>query len=204
MLAHYGVSRSSLREALRLLEAQGLLTIRPGAGPGTLVWQPEPSNLGRTMTLYFHMANVTYDELLTTWKLFEPMVAELAARNPDDALRRKTLERYLPPSEAVSGDLKAIPEGQNFHSAVAELTENRALTFISRAVGAIISAHVLQLKDRVELEPFIIDDHSQLARAIIEGRAPLARELMADHLDRVDADFRNFWPQKVGQRVRWE
>lgn len=204
MLAHYRVSRSSLREALRLLETQGLLAIRPGAGAGTVVCQPDPYNLGRTMTLYFHMADVTYDELLDAWKLIEPLVAELAARNGDDAARHAALEPYLAGADHAEPEAKAIPAGQNFHSAVARLTGNRALEMISRAIGSIVSEHILQLKTRTELEPFIIDDHARLAQAIFDGRGPLARELMADHVVKVDADFRAFWPQKVGQRVRWE
>lgn len=204
MLAHYRVSRSSLREALRLLETQGLIAIRPGAGAGTVVCEPEPYNLGRTMTLYFHMGDVTYNELLDTWKMTEPLVAELAARNPDEAARREALGQYLADSSSAAPQLRAIPAGKNFHSAVAKLSGNRALELISRAVGSIVSEHVLQLKTRVELEGFIIDDHARLAEAIVDGRAALARELMADHVARVDADFRSYWPQKVGQRVRWE
>lgn len=204
MLAHYRVSRSSLREALRLLETQGLLAIRPGAGAGTVVCQPEPYNLGRTMTLYFHMGNVTYDELLDTWKMTEPLVAELAARNPDEAARREALEPYLAEADIAKPEAKAIPAGQNFHSAVARLTGNRALELVSRAIGSIVSEHILQLKTRTQLETFIIDDHARLALAILDGRAALARELMADHVAKVDADFRAYWPQKVGQRVRWE
>lgn len=204
MLTQYHVSRSSLREALRLLETQGLLAIRPGAGAGTVVCEPEPSNLGRTMTLYFHMADVTYDELLESWKMIEPMVAELAARNPDAEARLESLGRFVPDSASAQPEQKVIPAGQSFHSAVARLTGNRALELVSRAIGSIVSEHILQLKTRVELEPFIIDDHSRLARAIVDGRTALARELMADHVERVDADFRSFWPQKVGQRVRWE
>lgn len=204
MLAHYRVSRSSLREALRLLETQGLISIRPGAGAGTVVSEAEAHNLGRTMTLYFHLAGVTYDELLDAWKLTEPLIAELAARNADEDARRAALDPFLADSSHATGQARAIPAGKNFHSAVAKLAGNRALELIGRAIGSIVSEHVLQMKSRVELEEFIIDDHSRLAHAILEGRAALARELMADHVARVDADFRSYWPQKVGQRVRWE
>ena len=61
MLDHYDVSRESLREALRLLEVQGLVAIRRAAAAvGCTV---DPANLGRVSTLYYHLAGATYREL---------------------------------------------------------------------------------------------------------------------------------------------
>src|SRR5919107_894815 len=56
MVEQYSVSRESLREALRLLEAQGIVSIRRGPGGGPVVGRAESVNLGRTMTLYFQLA----------------------------------------------------------------------------------------------------------------------------------------------------
>ena len=53
MLAQYDVSRESLREALRLLEVQGLVAIRRGPGGGPTVCTVDPANLGRVSTLYY-------------------------------------------------------------------------------------------------------------------------------------------------------
>src|SRR6185312_1048128 len=69
MVDHYGVSRESLREALRLLEAQGIVTIRRGPGGGPVVGKASSMNLARTMTLYFQLAGATYDELLAVWRM---------------------------------------------------------------------------------------------------------------------------------------
>ena len=60
MLEQYGVSRESLREGLRLLEAQGLITIRRGPGGGPVVGTVDPANLGRVSTLYYHLVGATY------------------------------------------------------------------------------------------------------------------------------------------------
>ncbi|MBM3346797.1 MAG: FadR family transcriptional regulator, partial [Betaproteobacteria bacterium] len=51
LLAHYGVSRASLREGVRILEVQGLLSIRPGPG-GVVVGAAHPANLGRSLTVH--------------------------------------------------------------------------------------------------------------------------------------------------------
>ena len=63
MLEQYGVSRESLREGLRLLEAQGLITLRRGPGGGPVVGAVDPANLGRASTLYYHLVGATYGEL---------------------------------------------------------------------------------------------------------------------------------------------
>ena len=81
MLAHYQVSRESLREALRLLEAQGIVSIRRGPSGGPVVGRAETANLARTLTLYFQLAGATYEELLQAWRMLEPLAAELAAGN---------------------------------------------------------------------------------------------------------------------------
>ena len=84
MLDQYDVSRESLREALRLLEVQGLVAIRRGPGGGPTVCTVDPANLGRVSTLYYHLAGATYRELWEAWILAESILAERAAANPDD------------------------------------------------------------------------------------------------------------------------
>ena len=202
MLAHYGVSRSSLREGLRLLETQGLITIRPGPGSGTLVSDVSPSNLGRTMTLHFHMANTSYDELLDTWLTLEPIVAEFAARNPDEARRRELMAPFLDGS--ADDCMTSISTGLNFHDAVADLANNRALSILCRAIGFIVSDQVLASANRDHLEEFIVEEHADLARSIMAGDAPRTAQLMREHIAHLVEDFRAYWPAKIGERIAWK
>ena len=95
MLQQYGVSRETLREALRLLEVQGLISIRRGPGGGPIVGTVDPANLGRTSTLYYHLAGATYAELFEAWIVCDRMLAELAATNPDRAAVRAAMAPFL-------------------------------------------------------------------------------------------------------------
>ena len=95
MLQQYGVSRESLREGLRLLEVQGLISIRRGPGGGPIVGAVDPANLGRMSTLFYELAGATYAELLEAWVVAETYIAELAARNPDRAAVREAMAPYL-------------------------------------------------------------------------------------------------------------
>ena len=95
MLSEHGVSRESLREALRILEVQGLITIHRGPGGGPKVAGVDPAYLARTATLYFHLSGATYDEVFETWLTIEPAVAEKVAGLPDRARVRRALEPFV-------------------------------------------------------------------------------------------------------------
>ncbi|WP_198351040.1 FadR/GntR family transcriptional regulator [Flavisphingomonas formosensis] len=200
MLSHYRVSRASLREALRLLEVQGLIRLQPGIG--VTVGHASPRNLGRTMTLFYQMNGASYEELLVAWTLTEPLLAELAARNPDTAKREAMLRPFLAATTQENGP-QAINDGLAFHDAIAELAENRALAITYRGIGFIVSDHMLMSKDRTQLETFITEEHAEISAAVIAGDGKTAQALMAKHVEHVVEDFRAYWPAKLGERVRW-
>ena len=104
MLEQYGVSRESLREGLRLLEVQGLISIRRGPGGGPIVGSVDPANLGRISTLYYHLAGATYAELFDAWEAAEIAIAELAARNPDRRAVRAAMAPYRPGGPITADD----------------------------------------------------------------------------------------------------
>src|ERR1700674_4372171 len=83
MVEGYGVSRASLREALRLLEVQGLIRIKPGPAGGPQVGTVDAANLARTASMYCHLGAATYGQLLRAQALFEPLCATLAAEHPE-------------------------------------------------------------------------------------------------------------------------
>src|SRR5580693_5827576 len=202
MLVQYRVSRSSLREALRLLEVQGLIAIRPGPGSGTVVGQPLAGNLARTLTLYLHMAGSTYDQLLNAWAATEPVLAKLAAQNPDRALVSELMTPFV--AQHSHDHEKWLPmEGIDFHERVARLADNPVLALVLKSISYISTEQVLTNPDRGELEDQIVHDHSDLAEAIIAGKADKAERLMAEHIQHIVKDFKAYWPRRVGEKIQW-
>jgi len=202
MLVQYRVSRSSLREALRLLEVQGLIAIRPGPGSGTVVGRVHPGNLARTLTLYLHMAGSTYDQLLDAWLAAEPILARLAAQNPDRARVRELMGPFVSKTHAEHGKW-LVEEGLDFHDRVADLADNPVLTLVLKSISFISTEQVLTNPDRSVLEDRIVHDHSALAEAIIAGTAGKAERLMAEHIHHIVEDFKAYWPRRVGEKVQW-
>ena len=144
MLEQYGVSRESLREGLRLLEVQGLISIRRGPGGGPIVGSVDPANLGRTSTLYYHLAGATYDELFDAWEAAEIAIAELAARNPDRQAVRAAMAPYRIAGRRAPGRSRSSsPPTPSSTPCSATLTRNRVMQLSLMAIGQIVTHHVV-------------------------------------------------------------
>jgi GntR family transcriptional regulator, transcriptional repressor for pyruvate dehydrogenase complex len=203
MLEQYGVSRESLREGLRILEVQGLISIRRGPGGGPYVAPVNARYLARTASLYFKMSGATYHELFETWLDLEPMLAAKVARVPDRARKRAAFGPFLhDESYSLAHDDATFEELNDFHSVVAELSGNRVATLITQAVTHIVVDHVVENVDPFDI-PHLDHDHGLIAVALIEGRPRKASNLMAEHISGVVEYYRKHLPHSLGEPIEW-
>jgi GntR family transcriptional repressor for pyruvate dehydrogenase complex len=199
MVAEYGVSRTSLREALRLLEVQGLISLKPGPGGGPVVGTVEPSHLARMAALYFHLSAAKYADVMATQVLMESTCARLAALNPDrEQLIAPWLEQHLPPDTPTYRDITA-----GFHGAVYDAASNPVLSLLTQAVSHIVTHHVVMTMDPVELRASIVDEHTELAQVIAEGDADRAEAMMAAHFEAQHAFLRKRSPARIEENIQW-
>lgn len=203
MIEKLGVSRETLREALRILESQGIITIRRGPKGGPFIHAINASYLARTAALYFHLSGATYDELFESWAFLEPLMSEKVASMPD---RRWKLDRLLPfleydPHEHSRGQL--ISDLNDFHGVVATMSGNRVLQLVTQAVDHIVVHQVLQRVDPQERGSTMAHSHAEIARSIVDGRPSKARKLMAEHLEEVIAWARHSQPEIMNELIEW-
>jgi GntR family transcriptional regulator, transcriptional repressor for pyruvate dehydrogenase complex len=183
MMERYGVSRGSLREALRLLELQGLILLKPGPGGGPILIGANPESLGRMQSLHFHLLGACYGDVTDARLVLEPQLARMVAERPDrDALQ--PLRDFVAADAAfdIDNDPEYASKAQGFHRLVASLSGNPVLDMIASALQEITLSRVrnavLEGPDRQRA----IDDHRQIAQAILDGNAPKAELLMNDHM----------------------
>ena len=199
MLEQYSVSRATLREALRLLEVQGLIHLKRGPGGGPVVGAVEPAHLARMAALYFRLDAATYGDLLATQALLEPMCAALAATHPDRAEAMAPFVVDHGPGDEVGYRRSTT----GFHAAVYRLAANPVITLLTQAITHMVTSHVVATMDPVELRPSILRDHVALARAIAAGHTERARRGMAAHFGAQHAYYRERWPERLGEVIEW-
>lgn len=203
MLEHYSVSRETLREALRILEVQGLITLKRGPGGGPFVSALNASYLARTATLYFHLSGATYDEVFDTWEILEPQLSAKVARIPDKALKEAAFAPFIDYQVSEHEESEVFSELNNFHAVIADLSGNRVLTLLTQAINHIVVEHVLDVNEPVTEHEHLNDAHVDIAHAIIAGRPRKASTLMQEHIADVVDNFRASYPERAGELVKW-
>jgi GntR family transcriptional repressor for pyruvate dehydrogenase complex len=186
LAARYGVSRIVARDALRTLEALGIVEIKVGSGGGARIAQGNARLFAEALAVQLDLAGATAAEIMDAQRAIECLAAELAAENAT-AQDIAKLRKLVDDAEGVLDDVAAFTEnGRQFHLAVAEASHNRVLV-----VQLLSLQHVSWPSHNRTLTPkvakHVLDAHRALADLIEIRDAAGARRLMDDHVKMIRA-----------------
>lgn len=172
-----GLSRGSVREALRILEAQGLVHTRAGRYGGTTVSQPTADHLASHINLYAKGRSITLSALVEVRLALEPMVAALAAqrRTENDLSNLHAIAKRI--DWAADNDLSSfLEENVNWHDAIAAASHNELLrAFASSVSGLMFEASQIKEFASADVRQRVRHAHTRILEAIEAGDADLAR-----------------------------
>jgi GntR family transcriptional regulator, transcriptional repressor for pyruvate dehydrogenase complex len=203
MVSKWSVSRQSVREALRLLEVQGVISIQRGFNGGPVVEQVDAAYLGRTSSLFFHLAGATEEDLLNAWLTSEGMLAELAARNEDRFERRRAMAPFAAHDVPNYGELVGFDGHGAFHSIVGSLCNNTVLETVLLIPGTIFWSNLSSRQLPVSPRDVVAKHHTEIAIAVSAGRARIARDLMQDHIKYIADRYRDIPEVDTSKLVEW-
>lgn len=163
LMAHFGVSRPTLREAVRVLESERLVEVRRGSRTGARVRVPGPEIVARPAGLLLELSGATIADLMTARSGIEPMAVRLLAESGSaeafDELD-KLLEEHVP--SGWQNDTLAETAG-DFHLRVVELSGNATLSIIAGMLQEITVRHnAFLFKER---RPVSKSDYDKLMRS---------------------------------------
>jgi DNA-binding FadR family transcriptional regulator len=136
LVVQTGLSRGSVREALRILHTEGLITTRPGRLGGSVARRPGDDALARYVGLFVQGRGISLMSLLQVREAIEPSIASLAAANrteEDLAELTATTQRL---EDAFANVPLYLAENVNWHVAVAAASHNELLKAFLTAISA--------------------------------------------------------------------
>ena len=194
LMAHFGMAKGTIREAMRILEAQGLVVTRTGPGGGSFVHEVSQERARALLGNYFYFRNLTLHDIYQVRRLLEPeLAASLAGRLSEDELGRleAVVATYAHPSVSVEEERDQHVASLRFHRLLAEFAENELLGFMIGFMAQILTDLTVYRKlyepPNVELWAKGRAYQIQLVEALRMGDADRARLVMSDHMATAEA-----------------
>jgi GntR family transcriptional repressor for pyruvate dehydrogenase complex len=183
MLADYEVGRTTLREALRILEVQSVLSIRPGPGGGPVVGEADHRGYARVSSLFFQAGGVRLLDVMEARVEMEPAMARLAAERRDPQALQGIQQAMTRLEQSVNASAAQFKEaGRVFLEAVAEAAGQPVLSLFCRALDQVVSERMARFCVPADRRAGAVAQQVAIGRAILRGSGATAERLMREYM----------------------
>ena len=201
LIERFGMAKGTIREAMRILEAQGLIKTRTGPGGGSFVHEVSRQRAKALLGNYFYFKDLTIGDIYQLRLALEPeLSASLAGKLDEDVLQQleSHLAEYSEPAATLEEERQQHVASLRFHAILAEHAGNPLLGFvIDFMVNLLTDLTVyrrLYSPPNLELWKQGRDHQIDLVEALRAGDADRARAIMIDHMQTA-------WTLMRGQEV---
>jgi DNA-binding FadR family transcriptional regulator len=205
LASEFGVSRATVREALRVLAAQSLIRTSKGAAGGSFVTIPTVDHISSfvhtNVNLLAESEHVTLEELLEARELLEVPAARLAAqRRSEDDLDR--LRGCVTPDQLRLTTSEQFDHNRDFHSTVLEACGNALFTISALPIFSVLQTNLARSALGRAFHRGIRDQHLRIIEAVAAADADGAEREMRDHLQWLRPFYEKAWRDARGRRGR--
>lgn len=198
----FGVSRSTVREALRELASQNLVETTRGATGGTFVVAPSTDMLAKSLTIGIEMlagsADLRVEEMLEAREMLEVPAARLATtRGSGEQLT--SIDTYVKSRHPAGIEDRDLIANWNFHTLVVRAANNPLLELMAQPIFHVLQTRFAQIRASASFKQRVDEDHRAIADAILSGNAEKASAVMLDHLAYLRPFYQEF-DTRLGRR----
>jgi len=190
LAGRFGVGRQTIREALRLLELSGFISMQKGGvGGGPLVVDTILNTISNSFLDAFQMGQITIDELTLARLAIEKMVLESLVAHVAAADAEALRENICLAKKKIEAGRQAFEENTQFHRLLARASGNHLFVILTESIMTVVAHFRSILGVNLELSARCTAAHEQIIDALVKGNRKKAFVLLQAHLTEVGKRF---------------
>jgi DNA-binding FadR family transcriptional regulator len=204
MLEKYETGRGTLREALRLLEFQGVISLKPGPGGGPVLMNPPASNLANTLMLLMQLNQAPYRAIVEVRNAFEPMISQLAAQRMTEEQLAELAGTVDAMRENLNDRDSFLDSNKRFHDIIAWSSGNVLLAYLVDSLLGILDGTVIGIDYPSHRRSAILKAHEEIYAALAKHDPEASEQRMREHIEAYTTYAQKKYPEVLGQTITWD
>jgi GntR family transcriptional regulator, transcriptional repressor for pyruvate dehydrogenase complex len=181
----FGVSRTVIREAMRILETKGLIEVNRGFGAKILQLSTRQIIKPLEFILRTESGGIRFDDLHQVREILEVEIAKLAAAKATELDITRLKQLMIVMNESVNNPMFFAETDADFHAEIAKSTQNPLLFLFSETIRGLLKEYLELVVPYLNLEKDIIPYHTEILESIMSRDEEGAFIAMKKHLDQV-------------------
>ena len=187
----YGVGRQTVREALRVLEISGFISIQKGGNGGAVIVDTILTTITNSFVDAIHMKRLSMDAVNVVRLELERPIIKHAAKNADEE-DVKTLQSNIQEArKKLERGIHARKENLDFHKLLARATKNHVFVIITESIMAVLAVFLSRYQLDLKVQKYIVEEHQNMLEALKDNEPIKAYNYLEDYLRVVQDSYKD-------------
>jgi DNA-binding FadR family transcriptional regulator len=193
---NFNVSRQTIREAMRILELSGFLSIKRGVKGGPIIENTISSRVSKALAEAIQMGPATFDDFVLAWREIEKAILIQVVKNADEGDLKALSENLLNANNELENGTPVFKSIRQFHKNLAKASKNHIFELLIESLMVVYAEFLSRLETDPERARRIITIHENLLKAIEKKEEGQVIFFFEQHLTHVQERVRSILPAK--------